>query len=117
MIGIKNSKKGYKFSYSKMVTFSASFSILVGTLFFIGGGGEWLENAFSVRVGLYEGVEAKKIKMWMKPEDGYLSGSIIQVHEEYLEIKDFNDKMWTIDIHMPILQMLSFLKNMKRLKS
>jgi len=98
MIGIKNSKKGYKFSYSKIIAFSASLSILVGTLFFIVGGAKWLENKFSVNVGVYESVEDKKIKMWMKPEEGYLSGSIVQVHEEYLEIKDFNDKTWTIDI-------------------
>lgn len=98
MIGIKNSKKGYKFSYSKMVTFSASFSILVGTLFFIGGGGEWLENAFSVRVGLYEGVQAKKAKFWSEPENGYLAGTIIEVEETSIQLTDFHEKIWTVDI-------------------
>lgn len=98
MIGIKNSKKGYKFSNTKMVMFSASFSILLGTLFFIGGGGEWLENAFSVRVGLYEGVQAKKAKFWSEPEKGYLAGTIIEVQETAIQLTDFNEQIWTIDI-------------------
>jgi len=98
MIGIKNSKKGYKFSFSKMVLFSASFSILAGTLFFIGGGGEWLENAFSVRMGLYEGVQDKKEKFWSMPENGYLSGTIIEVAETSIQLTDFHEQIWKVDI-------------------
>ncbi len=98
MIGIKNSKKGYKFSYSSLIAFSTSFSILLGTIFFIGGGAQWLENAFSVRIGLYEGVQAKKMKLWMMPEKGYLAGTIIKVTETSLELNDFTDQTWTINI-------------------
>ena len=98
MIGIKNSKKGYKFSYSKIVVFSASFSILFGTLFFIGGGAQWLEHAFSVQVEIYESVQDKKIKMWSKPEEGFLSGTIVKVNEQSIELIDFNDQSWIIDI-------------------
>ncbi len=98
MVGIKNSKKGYKFSYSKLVVLSSSFSILIGTLFFIGGGAQWLEHAFSVRVGIYESVQEKKVKMWTKPDEGYLSGTIMTVNDESLELKDFNNHTWLIDI-------------------
>lgn len=98
MIGIKKSKKGYKFSLSKMVLLSASFSILTGTLFFIGGGGEWLEDAFSVRVGLYEGVQAKKAKFWSVPENGYLAGTIIEVAETSIQLTDFHEKIWTVNV-------------------
>ena len=98
MIGIKNSKKGYKFSYSKIVAFSASFSILFGTLFFIGGGAQWLENAFSVQVEIYESVQDKKVKMWSKPDEGFLSGTIVKINEQSIELNDFNDQSWIIDI-------------------
>ena len=98
MVGIKKSRKGYKFSYLKIVVFSASFSILVGTLFFIGGGGEWLENAFSVRAGFYEGIESKKVKLWSEPEKGFLSGTIIEVNSTNIQLNDFANKIWSIDI-------------------
>ena len=98
MIGVKKSKKGYKFSYAKILAFSASFSILIGTLFFIGGGAEWLENAFSVRVGLYESVDAKKAKMWSEPEKGFLAGTIIEAGNTILQLTDLNGNFWTVDI-------------------
>lgn len=98
MVGIKNSKKGYKFSYSRIIAFSASFSILLGTLFFIGGGAQWLEHAFSVQVGIYESVQDKKIKMWNKPDEGYLGGTILKLTEESIELEDFNNQTWLIDI-------------------
>ena len=98
MIGIKNSKKGYKFSYSSIVAFSASFSILLGTIFFIGGGAQWLENAFSVRVVLYEGVQEKKLNLWMQPEKGYLAGTIIQVNDNSFELNDFTNHNWAVNI-------------------
>lgn len=98
MVGIRKSKKGYKFSYTKIIAYSASFSILAGTLFFIGGGGEWLDNAFSSRVSLYEGVQSKKIELWSKPENGHLAGIITDIGETKIELTDFNNQVWTIDI-------------------
>lgn len=98
MIGIKKSRKGYKLSYLKIIVFSSSFSILAGTLFFIGGGGEWLEYSFSVRAGLYEGIESKKIKLWSEPEKGFLSGTIIEVNNVNIQLNDFANKIWNIDI-------------------
>jgi hypothetical protein len=98
MIGIKKSKKGYKISYTKILSFSALFSILAGTLFFIGGGGEWLDNVFSAKVGFYEGVETKKINLWSMPENGHLAGIITDIGETKIELTDFNNQIWTIDI-------------------
>jgi len=98
MVGIRKSKKGYKVSYTKIIAFSASFSILAGTLFFIGGGGEWLDNAFSSRVSLYEGVQTKKIELWSKPENGHLAGTITDIGEAKIELIDFNNQVWKIDL-------------------
>lgn len=116
MIGIKNSKKGYKFSFSKITAFSASFSILIGTLFFIGGGAQWLEHAFSVRVGIYESVQEKKVKMWNKPEEGYLAGTILKVNEESLELNDFNNQTWLIDIEQANVSQAVFLEEKEIIK-
>ena len=56
MISIKNSWKGYKFSPSKLLIINTAFSILLGTLFFIGGGAQLLENTFAVEIEFYESV-------------------------------------------------------------
>ncbi len=93
---IQHSKKGYKFTAAKLVGFSALLSILLGTLFFIGGGGHQLEHAFAVNVELYESLQQKKTKLWSMPEDGYLSGQIEEANATYFMLKDFNNKVWKI---------------------
>lgn len=104
VISIKNSKKGYKFSPSRLFIINSTFSILLGTLFFIGGGAKWLENIFDVKVEFYESVHDKKIKMWTAPTEGYLSGTIESAGDSTLIIIDFNNIEWTInhkDAHIP----------------
>ncbi len=93
---IQNSKKGYKLLWSKLVGFSTGLSILIGTLFFISGGGRWLDDAFANRITLYESIQSKKKKMWMNPEAGYLSGTIQAVKENEFTLIDFNKKTWTV---------------------
>jgi hypothetical protein len=97
MIGIKNSKKGYKFSFGKLFSINTAFSILMGTLFFIGGGAQWLENKFAVNVEFYESIKEKKEKMWTMPEDGYLSGTIAKITNKTLYINDFKGNNWEIE--------------------
>ena len=109
MISFKNSRKGYKFSPTKLLIINTAFSILLGTLFFIGGGAQWLENVFAVKIEIYESINEKKISMWSVPEDGYLSGTIESVNEETLSLIDFNNKEWTIDYqkaHIPPVVLL-----------
>lgn len=97
IFSIKNSKKGYKFTSLSLIGFSAAFSVLLGTLFFISGGGNWLENAFATKVQTYESVQERKVQVWSVPEDGFLSGTIINTGDSTFEIRDFNGKSWTID--------------------
>ena len=78
------------------MAFSISLSILSCTLFFIAGGGKWLERAFAVNVSLYESIQEKKTKLWMLPEEGYLSGTIESATEDSIYLKDFNGDLWTI---------------------
>ena len=98
IFGMKKTKKGYKFSASRLIAGNVIFSILLGTLLFIGGGATWLENAFAVNVGFYEGVNEKKIEMWSKPDEGYLSGIIKSVDDTSLQLIDFDKNIWEIDI-------------------
>jgi hypothetical protein len=98
IISIRNSKKGYKFPSLTLVGLCASISILLGTLFFLVGGGQWLENTFEDNVSIYESVQDRKTKLWSMPEDGYLSGTILRVAGNSMELEDFQKKTWTINI-------------------
>lgn len=96
IFSIQHSKKGYKFTVSRLVGISTALSILLGTLFFIAGGAERLENAFAVNVELYESIQEKKVKTWMNPEDGFLSGTISKTDSSSFQLTDFNEKTWIV---------------------
>lgn len=92
-----NSKKGYKINLPRLIGYSAIASVLLGTLFFIGGGGLKLEEIFSENVSYYEGVHEKRKKIWMNPKEGFLSGTIHKVNEDLIQLVDFNNKEWILD--------------------
>jgi hypothetical protein len=98
MLVIKNSKKGYKYTLSNLIAFSISFSVLIGTLFFISGGAQYLENSFATQFSSYQSIESLKMNRWSHPENGYLSGNIIKISESEIVIEDFNKQKWQVDI-------------------
>ncbi len=97
IFSVQYSRKGYKFTVSRLVAISAALSILLGTLFFIAGGGEKLENAFAVNVEVYQSLQEKKVRIWMNTEEGFLSGTIVHTKSgNSLQLKDFEENTWEI---------------------
>ncbi len=97
IVGIKNSRKGYKFTFLQLVGFNVALSVLVGTLLFIGSDmARKLERAFAIRVSLYESIEEKKTRIWSMPEQGYLSGVILRTDGDTLLILDAQKEEWKI---------------------
>jgi hypothetical protein len=97
IVSIRNSKKGYKFTRPAMLGFVTALSILVGTLFFITGGAQWLEHVFATSVSRYKSVEERKTQVWSRPEEGFLSGNIISAGDSTFELQDFSGKTWDVD--------------------
>ncbi len=96
MYSVQYAPKGYKLTWVRLGGYSAGLSFVVGTLFFIAGGAQQLEGAFAVRVTLYESIQQKKIDLWSMPDEGYLSGEIIETGLTSLRLRDFTGKVWTI---------------------
>jgi hypothetical protein len=96
MYTLRFSRKGYKFTFTRLVGYSAALSILVGTIFFISGGARKLEQAFAIHVSIYQSIQEKKILLWSMPEEGYLAGEIENVEMNSLLIKDFEGKSWIV---------------------
>lgn len=93
----KHSGKGYKLTTGRLAGYSAALSILLGTGVFLAGGGRALEQAFGLRVSIYESMQEKKVKIWSMPAQGYLSGDIITASDTTFTLRDFKGKIWTIE--------------------
>ena len=113
---IYHSKKGYKLKWSILVGISVALSILLGTLFFIGGGAGKLEQAFAVRVSLYESIQEKKEKIWMMPEEGYLSGIVESVKDSSFQLTDFDNNKWEVDFRGAFVPPVVFLEKGEQVK-
>lgn len=97
MYGIRYSKKGYKFTAARQLGYSAALSVLLGTLFFITGGAQWLDHSFETHISLYESINEKKIQIWMRPGEGQLAGHIEQIEDrDIIRLVDFSGKTWRI---------------------
>lgn len=97
IISIKNSRKGYKFHALTVLGLGTALSMLIGTLFFITGGGKWLDHVYAQKSTGYNSIEERKISVWSNPEEGTLSGKIISATETEFELEDFSGKLWTVD--------------------
>lgn len=91
------SKKGYKFTFSKLIGLNLGLSLTSGILFFLLGGSAYFEKTFSTQSGLFESIEIKKQKMWNNPDKGSVAGTIINVDENSITLKDLKNKIWTIN--------------------
>ncbi len=97
IVSLRSSRKGYKFTSLSMLGFSTALSMLVGTVFFISGGGVWLEHKFATHISNYESVQDRKTRVWSAPQDGNLSGTILSASDDTFELEDFNGKTWIVD--------------------
>jgi hypothetical protein len=112
----KKTKKGYKFGWPRLLSLSTAASVLLGILFFIGGGSDLLENTFTEQVSYYKCLQENKQKIWMRPEDGFLSGTIEKVDVDRLQLIDFNNKKWKIDYRDAFIALPVFLEKGEQVK-
>ncbi len=95
--GIRHTKTGYR--YSSFLVFGSSIilSILFAFFFFFLGSAKQIEEIFSENIVIYNSFKEKKIAIWSKPKDGFLSGKVLSKETERLILEDFNGKKWEID--------------------
>ncbi len=116
ILNIRNTRKGYKFSPFRQVSISLLISIALGTLFFLVGGSQQLEQAFSINVKTYESIEERKIKMWNLPNEGYLSGRIIQSDDRVIRLLDFSSEEWNVVYDDAFIAPILRLENGEQIK-
>ena len=113
---LHRSPRGYKLKWSKMAGIHVALSILLGTLFFLAGGAGKLEKAFAVRMSLYESIEEKKVKIWMMPDDGFLSGTIESISDSTFQLTDYHEQVWQINYKNAFIPPVVLLEKGEKIK-
>ena len=95
----RQTELGYKTERKKLML-TGIFILTIGTIIiFISKTAMHIENFMNENPYLMRTFQEHKIKTWTAPEKGLLSGKIIAVHSDNkLTVKDFDGKIWTIDI-------------------
>ena len=110
-------KGGYRYRLSAVVAVYLASSLILGTLLFVSGLGENLDDALESRVPLYQDLVWHKADFWTQPDLGLLAGTVISViSQDRFLIRDFNGRIWLIDSTGASWQKGSILKDDETLK-
>ena len=94
----KNTEKGYRFSVGKKVLLNVGITVLLGFMLYSSGFSERLNNIFTESVPFYTDVLDLRQEVWMRPQEGYLSGTILEINKDKKEmlLRDLDGKVWSI---------------------
>jgi hypothetical protein len=111
-----HTRTGYRYRFLAIFLISLLISFLLGFGFYHYGWTETVERQLRARFPGYQHMVYTGENQWMNPEKGLLSGIIIEMNLEKksIELKDYQDKKWVIDInHAMIRGNISLEKNME----
>lgn len=94
----KNTEGGYRLSAGKKVLINITITIFLGLTLYVFGFSQRLNNIFSENVSFYTHTFDRRDEIWMRPEEGFLSGEIMSINEETEEmvLRDLNGKEWSV---------------------
>lgn len=116
IVSVKNSNKGYKLEWLKVINIVLLFSVVLGTLLFISGGAQRLETAFGNNLPGYESINKRKIEMWNNPEEGFLAGEIVFSGGDILKIRSFDGLEWSVEIEKAFIAPILGLEEGEKVK-
>jgi hypothetical protein len=89
--------RSYKYSKIQLLTFVLLSSILVAIFLNFANLPAKLHERACKKSHLYQRVFDSQTKPWHRPNEGFLSGKIINKTKTFLEIKDINNNIWTVN--------------------
>ncbi|HPT08358.1 MAG TPA: hypothetical protein PLE28_01535 [bacterium] len=98
-LNIKKTKGAYKYSPILIFLFSVVASIILGEILNMFGLGQKFDDLLGRRIhpAFYKNFMNPQIDFWSNPEEGRLSGLIIEINnDDSLLIRDIDSKEWTI---------------------
>ncbi len=96
---VRHTKFGYRYATSRIVGVVVVSSIMLGIVLSALEVGERVQDFLIERVPYYDELTSTSKDVWSRPEKGLLGGTITAiVGSEELELTDFQDKSWLVDI-------------------
>lgn len=94
----KHTSGGYRFTVVKILLMNIVISIVLGILINGFGLSQKLNTIFSEHIPFYNHTMDLRSEVWMRPESGYLAGTIVGINSDtkILKIEDLNGKTWDI---------------------
>lgn len=94
----KHTSGGYRFTVVKIFLVNIVISIVLGVAINGFGLSQKLNTIFSENIPFYNHTMDLRSEVWMRPESGYLAGTIIDIdsNSNMLKIEDLNGKEWNI---------------------
>jgi hypothetical protein len=94
----KYTEEGYRFSVVKILFINIGVVLILGLLINASGLSVNLNSMFSNTIPYYNKMMDTRLEVWMRPDSGYLSGTITSVYIDSVDIEDFYGNTWTIGI-------------------
>jgi len=94
---LKHTKRGYRYPVWVIVVCSISASIILGSIFFLVGLGEQVDNILGERAPFYDQVINRHMSFWFNPEEGRLIGLVTARNDEHsFNIQDPRGDDWLV---------------------
>lgn len=73
-------------------------TIICGSMLYVVGIGEKIEESLSSNIPMYKGMMFNKNEFWNNAKDGFISGQIIFTDGKMVKIIDSNNNTWILNI-------------------
>jgi len=94
----KHTSGGYRFTVVKIFLMNIVVSVVLGVVINGLGLSQRLNTVFSNHIPFYNHTMDLRSEVWMRPESGYLAGTIMDINSDtrILKIEDLKGKVWEI---------------------
>lgn len=105
LFGFRHTRKGYRYSATKVIAASLSASLLLSIAFNAVDIGQYIHRYLIENAHVYNKLIYANEHRWTNSEKGLLGGKVIKVdpHSHFIVLKDFNKEVWRVDISEAIV--------------
>lgn len=101
----EKTKRAYRFQKWQVITLIIIAGLTIGGVIFKIGLASRVDRNLELRSSLYRQMVPMRMMVWSHPEQGYLSGEIINIIDtSNFQIKDFSNKVWIISGQNPLVR-------------
>ncbi|HEY5587403.1 MAG TPA: hypothetical protein VIK86_00445 [Candidatus Paceibacterota bacterium] len=94
---------GYRHKVVTIIGVYIILTIIIGSILHLFRIGEIIEGSISENISIYSVLTFDKNELWSHPEEGLISGKIISITGNLINIVDFNNVTWNINIDNAII--------------